>query len=314
MSTFKQMIKSGAIKRADAMKVRLDDIRVEDGFNLRHDNADLNQSINDLADHIMQGGQIPPLEVRPDGFGKVFVVDGHRRREAIRLAVAQGAPLADENGDIWVPVIAFVGDDADRVARVITSAEGRPLSPLETAEGYKRLRAFQWDVARIARTVGRSPQYVADLLELADAPREIQIMVMHGTVSASTAIDLIRKHGFDAAEVLHAEADKAKKQGKDRVTPGTINGKALPRKVVNAVISSLDSFVTDLPVAARLRLESIEAEVRSGRLPEGQQISVPVAALLALLKAHGGIKDARDTQAQKTRERENKAAQTELAA
>lgn len=63
--SFKQMIKDGDLKRADAMKARLEELHEEPGFNLRAEGEDLEQSIADLADYLHQGGIIPALEVRP---------------------------------------------------------------------------------------------------------------------------------------------------------------------------------------------------------------------------------------------------------
>lgn len=50
--SFKQMIKDGDLKRADAMKARLEDLHEEPGFNLRAEGEDLEQSIADLADYL----------------------------------------------------------------------------------------------------------------------------------------------------------------------------------------------------------------------------------------------------------------------
>lgn len=69
--SFKQMIQAGEIKRADAMKIQLDDIHEEPGFNLRDEGEDLEASISALAAHIMAGGMVPALEVRPRPAGGV---------------------------------------------------------------------------------------------------------------------------------------------------------------------------------------------------------------------------------------------------
>jgi ParB family transcriptional regulator, chromosome partitioning protein len=164
--SFKQMIRDGEIKRADAMKVMLSDIHEEPGFNLRREGEDLQESIDALCEFILDGGQLPPLEVRPRAEGGVFLVDGHRRSRALRQAVDMGYPAADEDGNLWVSVVAFTGNDADRVARVITSQEGRKLEPLELADGYKRLASFGWDAERIAKKVGKTRQHVDQMLVL----------------------------------------------------------------------------------------------------------------------------------------------------
>lgn len=58
--SFKQMIKDGDVRRADAMRVRLEDLNEEPGFNLRIEGDALEASIELLAEFIANGGQIPP--------------------------------------------------------------------------------------------------------------------------------------------------------------------------------------------------------------------------------------------------------------
>src|SRR5690242_17079144 len=89
LSTFKQKILAGEIKRADALKVRYDDLQVEPGFNLRlpidrlgeEDLAAAEADDESLFQHIMSGGQLPALEVRPRPEGGVWIVDCHRRHK-----------------------------------------------------------------------------------------------------------------------------------------------------------------------------------------------------------------------------------------
>ena len=230
--SFKQMIKDGTAKRADAMRFRIEDIHEEPGFNLRREGEDLDASIDALAAHIAAGGLVPALEVRPRDGGGVFVVDGHRRRRAYLKVADQ---VRDGNGDLWVPVVAFVGNDADRIARIITSAEGRALSPLEVADGYKRLIALNWTPQQIADKVGKTRQHVDQALILANANTDVQQMVAAGDVSATSAIDAVRKHGEKAGAVLSDAVDDAKAAGKKKATASTIKGKPLPRRLVDEV-------------------------------------------------------------------------------
>jgi ParB family transcriptional regulator, chromosome partitioning protein len=239
MKSFKQMIKDGDIKRADAMKVRIEDIHEEPGFNLRREGEDLTASIDALAAHIVSGGIVPPMEVRPREEGGVFVVDGHRRRRAYLQVADQ---VRDGSGELWLSVVAFVGNDADRVARIITSAEGRALSPLEVAEGYKRLIAYSWTPEQIAQKVGKTRQHVDQALILANANSDVQALVAGGGVSATSAIDAVRKHGEDAGKVLGGAVDAARAAGKSKATSGAIKGKPLPRKLVSEVEETLIRF------------------------------------------------------------------------
>ncbi|CAG2144549.1 hypothetical protein LMG31506_03030 [Cupriavidus yeoncheonensis] len=314
MTSFKQKIASKEIKRADAMKVRLHDLHVEPGFNLRIEDEDFAASIEALALHIKDGGLYPALEVRPRAEGGVFIVDGHRRRLGIHRAIEIGADLTDKEGEVWVPIVAFEGNDADRVARVITSAEGRALKPLEVAEGYKRLRNMGWDNTRIASKVGKTPQHVSQLLLLADANSDVHQAVATGAVSAAVAVGMVREHGENAGKVLAEELGKAKAAGKDKVTAGTIKDKALPPKATDCLVEGVDTFMQALPKDARERLAAIEIGEQNGDLPPGQKVSVPALALLKLLRAHSVVIHARERKALKQREAEAKASQTQLAA
>jgi len=256
--SFKQMIKDGEVRRADAMKVQLEDLHEEPGFNLRTEGEALEASINALAEFVAGGGQIPPLEVRPRAEGGVWLVDGHRRRRALLKLDAEGRLPRTPNKDrpevleAWVPVIAFEGSDADRVARIITSQENEKLSPLELAEGYKRLRAFGWSVEQIAAKVGKTRQHVEQVLTVGNANTDVQNLVAAGHVSATTAAQVVREHGDGAGKVLGAELKKAQASGKKRVTAGSMKGPSIPKPRLEAVhtasrnlIASLDSIDED---------------------------------------------------------------------
>ncbi|RSC25285.1 hypothetical protein EGT09_02235 [Pseudomonas putida] len=256
--SFKQMIKDGEVRRADAMKVQLEDLHEEPGFNLRTEGEALESSIDSLAEFIATGGQIPPLEVRPRAEGGVWLVDGHRRRRALlKLDAAGRLPRTPnkENPAIleaWVPVIAFEGSDADRVARIITSQENEKLSPLELAEGYKRLRSFGWSVEQIAKKVAKTRQHVEQVLTVGNANTNVQNLVAAGQVSATTAAQVVREHGDDAGTVLDAELKKAQASGKTKVTAGSIKGPSIPKPRLEAVhtasrnlIASLDAIDED---------------------------------------------------------------------
>ena len=248
VKSFKQMIKGGEIKRADAMRIKLDDIYEESGFNLREEGEDLNASIEALTDHIMTGGMVPAMEVRPRAAGGVYVVDGHRRRRAFILARERGAPIE------WILVVGFTGNDADRIARVITSAEGRSLTPVEVARGYKRLSGLGLMPEDIAKLVNKTRQHVDQLLILSKSNTDVQKLVASGSVSAAVAVKMVRTNGEGAGAMLQKELDKAKAAGKSKVTPGTIAGK---KNVKSQLVDEL-IFATDT-LCNRLALESESA-------------------------------------------------------
>lgn len=273
--SFKQMIKDGEVRRADAMKVQLEDLHEEPGFNLRTEGEALEASINALAEFVAGGGQIPPLEVRPRAEGGVWLVDGHRRRRALLKLDAEGRLPRTPNKDrpevleAWVPVIAFEGSDADRVARIITSQENEKLSPLELAEGYKRLRAFGWSVEQIAAKVGKTRQHVEQVLTVGNANTDVQNLVAAGHVSATTAAQVVREHGDGAGKVLGAELKKAQASGKKRVTAGSMKGPSIPKPRLEAVHTASRNLIASL--------DSIDEDSRS--------LTIPTSLVLKLREA-----------------------------
>lgn len=300
--SMKSMIKDGTAKRADAVKLRIEDIHEEDGFNLRREGEDLEASIDALAAYMVDGGIYPPLEVRVRPEGGVYVVDGHRRRRAL-LKVAD--KMRDGDGNLWVNVIQFTGNDADRIARIITSAEGRALSQLEVADGYKRLSALNWTPEQIAKKVGKTRQHVDQLLILANANTDVQQLVQAGTVSATTAIDTVRKQGEDAGKTLAAEVEKAKAAGKAKVTAATIKGKPLPKQLVGDAFTTLEQLHQVLTPADHERLATMN-------LSESPRIELPAAIVFELVEIHREAVAHRDAEAKKAREAEEAQKQHDL--
>lgn len=305
--SFKQMIKDGEIKRADAMKVRLEDLHEEPGFNLRIEGEDLEWSILDLAAFIANGGQVPPLEVRPRPEGGLYVVDGHRRRRAYLSLDGRGMLPRDPSGEFWVNVVPFTGNDADRVARVITSQEGRKLCDLEVADGCKRLAAFNWTPEQIAKAIGKTRQRVDQLLLLANSNSDVKQLVASGAVSGSVAVDMVRKHGEQAGKQLEGELEKAKAAGKGKVTAGTMKGPSVPR----GLLDDLHQTATRLHKAfSPDDLVAIDRYHR-GEITEGS-VTIPLEmAMQVHLILEEGARVLADKE-QKLREKQNKDKQLEL--
>lgn len=219
-NSIRKMLESKEAKRADAVRVRYESIYIEPGFNLRRPGPKLEQSIERLAEFIATGGRIPPLEVRMRDEGGVWIVDGHRRYAAIGRALARGIPLRSEkDGECWVDIVLFEGNNIDRNERVLTSAENEPLEAIETAEGYKRFRAWGLTTAQIAARARKSTEHVLQILALGDADSPVQTMVSEGAVSATVAAKVARENGSKAAAILGEKLEEVKAKGKTRITP-----------------------------------------------------------------------------------------------
>lgn len=148
------------------------------------------EALDQLAESIRANGIIQPLLVRPAADGGFELIAGERRWRA-----AQRARLHD------VPVV--VRDMADAQALEIALVENlqrSDLSPLEEAEGYRRLiDEFGHTQDVLARQIGKSRPHIANMLRLLGLSEPIRDMVDGGRLSAGHARALL---GAEDAEGL----------------------------------------------------------------------------------------------------------------
>lgn len=211
-------IKDIAVRRSDMFHVAPDQIEVQPGFNVRWKGPELDAHIRVLADSIKEIGVQTPIKVRVDG-DKVFLVDGHCRMDAIKLAIKEGAEIAS------VPCMVEQRgtDEASRTLALLTSNAGKQLEAIEKAEVFKRLLAFGWTETQIGQKSGIGEKQVRNLLDLASAPSEVKAMVAAKEVSPTLATKVVQKEGpTQAVQTLKAAVTQAKSEGKTKVTPKAI--------------------------------------------------------------------------------------------
>lgn len=199
-------------------------MEVEEGFNARP--LDLDR-VASIAQAYRNGATLPALDVRVDA-GRIVVVDGHHRRQAALDAIAAGAEV------VALDCRQFRGNDADRVAHMITSASGLPLTPLQLGRQYRKLIGFGWTEKAIADRVGKSVQHIKDMLALAESNSDVQAAVDGGMVSASNAVKLVKTHGEKAGEVIAEHVHTAQLAGKKKATAKHIEG-ATPKNLPDAI-------------------------------------------------------------------------------
>lgn len=206
-------------------------IEIEPGFNARPIDPD---HVNAFKESIKAGSIVPPMFVRVDD-GRIIVVDGHHRLTAYLELIAEGFEV------LAVDVIQFRGNDAERVAHMITTAQGLPLTPLQLGTSYRKLIAFGWSHAQIAAKVGKSLTHVSQCVLLAESNSDVQGMVERKEVAAHVAIKAVRKHGNKAGDVLHDHLQTARLNGKTKVTESTAEGATPTRSLAAAIQAEIDS-------------------------------------------------------------------------
>jgi ParB-like chromosome segregation protein Spo0J len=220
-------------KSADLWKVPVNRLRVIDGFNPRIMSESYKTRIRWICDSIKANGFYPdqPLAgyVARDGSENViYITNGHTRYAALMLAIEEGAEITE------VPVVTKPNGTSmeDLTVALVTSNSGAPLTPFEVALVCKRLVKYGVPENEIATRLGISETHVKNYLFLMAAPREVHQLVIEEKVSATLAIETLRKHGSDAVKLLTEGVIAAQESGKDRATKKDLAKKspaAVPR-------------------------------------------------------------------------------------
>jgi ParB family chromosome partitioning protein len=138
-----------------------------------------------LAESIRNRGVMQPLLVRRSangGNGVYEIVAGERRWRAAQMAGAHELPV----------VVHDLSDRAALEVALLENVQRQDLSPLEEAEGYRRLiEEFEHTQEALASALGKSRSHIANLLRLLGLPAEIRALLERGELSAGHARALL---------------------------------------------------------------------------------------------------------------------------
>lgn len=206
--------------KSDLYKVERQYLHIADGFNVRVHDADYKAHVRYLADSMKENGfmQDKPLAgyvAELDGKNVIIITDGHTRLTAYDLAVSEGMDTFP------LPVVTKPRGTSmeDLTIALVTSNSGRPLTPYELGLVVKRLVGYGMETKDIATRIGKGKAYIEGLLDLVAAPKALREMVTSGKVSATLAVETLKKHGAkEAAKMLGQGVKAATASGKDKVT------------------------------------------------------------------------------------------------
>lgn len=244
------------VSKTDLFTIDPRELVVVEGWNIRdaydpnyYDKPDVQEYIRGLADSYINGDHVPAIVVVVKD-GKAVVRDGHCRRRALLLAIAEGHAIEK------VAVQQASGDETDHLALMLKSDDKLPVSLLGRADGYAQYVAWGWDLARIAKRVNRSYESVRKTLALRDLCLQLKHMIIDGKVAAYYVTDLVATHGeAKAIEMLEAGAG-ATNTGK--ITPRAVKkatGQALPRPTKKLVEAMRSSFVSLSSTLANAKID-----------------------------------------------------------
>ncbi|AVO43490.1 ParB/RepB/Spo0J family partition protein [Simplicispira suum] len=277
------------VKKTDLYKVPPAKLMEEPGFNERdYNDPDVQAQIEAFAQAYAAGRYVPPLAVRIDSAtGDIILVDGHQRRRGALLAIERGATITH------LECLPFRGNDADRVVCMLTSSEGLKLKPVGIARGYLRLLRMGLDVSEIARSVAKTAQHVESMLVLAEANTDVQALVNQGAVSATMAIEVVRKHGDKAGEILGAKLKEANARGQTKVKPSAIKEWAPPRALATKLYHSVGSALGQITQSSEVQQLLADLEANGSDAAAGKTVPVNAAALIELMRLFKETEEAR---------------------
>jgi hypothetical protein len=145
------------------------------------------------------------------------------------------------------------------------------------------------------------------MLILANANHDVHQAVREGRISATAAIELVRKEGENAGAVIQEKSTAA---GGGRVKKGDLKPKALPSKVVTEVTDALAWFKKEgLNRDQRKAITLAEKDpAQHGKV----LIEIEAGTLAELTKAAALIEEARKQQDAKAAEKAAKASQSDI--
>lgn len=212
----------GAVKEAgggsaDLWKVPIDSIRLIDGFQPKVRNKSYEAAVRELADSMKQIGwltnsALAGFAAKDPETGKLYIylVDGHTRLLAVKLAISEGAEF--QTVPIIIRTKGVSMDDLN--VNLARGHKERGLSPYELGVVIKRLANSGHSEETVQAMTGITAAWYDKLMKLMAAPEKLKVMVAFEYVSATLAIDLIIQHGGKKALAMLEEA-QVKKAGPD---------------------------------------------------------------------------------------------------
>lgn len=187
-------MKQAQAKQGDMYSVPVDSLQILDDFNVRIQDAAYHDRIRVIADSIKEHGfyRDRPLTVmciEQGGKNVVFVVDGHTRLLAARMAISEGKKLDS------LPVVAkpMQSTQEELFKALYTSNQGTPLKQLEFGNLLKRVQAAtDQSLAEMAKMFTVTEVYARQCLAVARLPVVMRQMLNDNAISASTALEVSR--------------------------------------------------------------------------------------------------------------------------
>lgn len=174
-------------------KIEFKTIKILEGWNTRQ----YFEGIEELADDIAENGLNEPLEGIMTPAGKFLLTDGERRYKAIELLRKRGVDMTE------IPVIPHPArmQPQDMLVRMLSSGVQKSIyKDVEIANGLLRLKNdFELSNADIGKKMGKSRQWVDNMIKLAKLPDEVKSDVAAKKITKTAVVAPMKEKVTDVA-------------------------------------------------------------------------------------------------------------------
>ena len=170
------------------------------------------ERLNDLASSIQQHGILQPIILRQTVQG-YYIVVGERRFRASKLAGLTEVPA----------IIKELSDEDMMELAIIENLQREDLNAIEEAESYKKMMTdLNITQQEVARRLGKSRPYIANMLRLLQLPKDVAQMVQHGALSSAHGRTLLTLK--DASKIKKTAKQAAQESWSVRYLEEYVNG------------------------------------------------------------------------------------------
>ena len=170
------------------------------------------ERLNDLASSIQQHGILQPIVLRQTVQG-YYIVVGERRFRASQLAGLTKVPA----------IIKELSDEDMMELAIIENLQREDLNAIEEAESYKKMMTdLNITQQEVARRLGKSRPYIANMLRLLQLPKNVAQMVQHGALSSAHGRTLLTLK--DASKIKKTAKQAAQESWSVRYLEEYVNG------------------------------------------------------------------------------------------
>ncbi|ATQ60437.1 chromosome partitioning protein ParB [Staphylococcus epidermidis] len=170
------------------------------------------ERLNDLASSIQQHGILQPIVLRQTVQG-YYIVVGERRFRASQLAGLTKVPA----------IIKELSDEDMMELAIIENLQREDLNAIEEAESYKKMMTdLNITQQEVARRLGKSRPYIANMLRLLQLPKDVAQMVQHGALSSAHGRTLLTLK--DASKIKKTAKQAAQESWSVRYLEEYVNG------------------------------------------------------------------------------------------